>query len=434
LIDIRILRENPEKIRQNLEGRNIQDFPLDELLAKDRQRRDLITANQRLKEERNRITGEIAAKKRRGEDSQKLIEQMRTVSDEIEQNESATRVVEERVKELLARLPNFFDKEVPIGKDDTANKEIERWGVPESSNRKLNHTEIADMLDLLDMERAAKVAGARFYFLKRDLVRLNYALISYALDFIRQKNFTLLQPPYMLKRDAISGAVMLSDFEDVIYKIQDEDLFLIGTSEHAIASMHMGEVLNSTDLPLHYAGVSPCFRKEAGSHGKDTKGIFRVHQFEKVEQFVFCEPSRSEEEHRALLDNAKEFMRNLGIPYRVVLLSSGDMGKVPAKTFDIEGWMPGQRTYRELISCSNCTDFQARALGIKFRAKPHEESQFLHTLNSTLVATERTLAVVLENYYDPVSNSLRVPECLVSYMAGQHSIQPIMKATPEVSL
>jgi seryl-tRNA synthetase len=273
----------------------------------------------------------------------------------------------------------------------------------------------------------AKTSGARFYFLKRDLARLNYALISAALDYLRSREFILIQPPYMLKREAIGGAVILGDFEEVIYKIESEDLYLIGTPEPAIAAMHMDEIFNGSDLPIRYAGVSPCFRKEAGAHGRDTKGIIRVHQFEKVEQFVYCKPSESENEHRMLLQNAEGFMQELGIPYRVMLLSSGDMGKVSAKTFDIEGWFPSQGKYRELISCSNCTEFQSRALGIKYREKPHEESRFLHTLNSTLVATERTMAAMIENYYRKDARVIEIPKLLAPYMNSQSEITPVKK-------
>jgi seryl-tRNA synthetase len=278
---------------------------------------------------------------------------------------------------------------------------------------------------LIDVERAAKTSGARFYFLRRDLVRLNYALISFALDYLRKRDFVLIQPPYMLKRDAIGGAVILGDFEEVIYKIENEDLYLIGTSEHAIAAMHMGEIFDGNLLPLRYAGISPCFRKEAGAHGRDTKGILRVHQFEKVEQFVYCKPEDSENEHELLLKNAEGFMQEIGIPYRVMLLSSGDMGKVAAKTFDIEGWIPSQNNYRELISCSNCTEFQSRALAIKYREKAHEESKFLHTLNSTLVATERTLVALLENHYKKDLRAVEIPKPLIPYMNYQTEISPI---------
>ena len=271
------------------------------------------------------------------------------------------------------------------------------------------------MNGLIDIERAAKTTGSRSYFLRGQLVKLNYALIRFGLDFLERKGFELVQPPYLLNRRSMEGAVILSDFEDMIYKIEGEDLYLIGTAEHPLAAMHMDEVLNGSSLPLRYAGVSPCFRKEAGAHGRDTKGIFRVHQFEKVEQFVYSRPEDSWEEHERLLENAEEFYRLLGIPYRVVVLCTGDLGKVAAKTYDIEAWLPGQGKYREIVSCSNCTDYQARRLNLKFRDKPHEESRFVHTLNSTLVATERTMIAIMENYQRE-DGSIEVPKVLRDYV------------------
>ncbi|MDA4111243.1 MAG: serine--tRNA ligase [Thaumarchaeota archaeon] len=425
MIDIRILRESPEKIRGNLEKRNITNFPLDELFGLDKKRRDLISKNQKLKEERNKISVEVSRAKSSGKDAQDFISRMRTTSDEIADNDKQTQDANARLNELLAALPNFIDDGVPIGNDETANREVRQWG--ETKKADLDHIDISAIFDLIDIDRAAKTSGARFYFLRRDLTRLNYALISFALDYLRTRGFILIQPPYMLKRDAIGGAVILGDFEEVIYKIENEDLYLIGTSEHAIAAMHMDEIFNGTDLPIHYAGVSPCFRKEAGAHGRDTKGIFRVHQFEKVEQFVYCKPSESENEHQLLLQNAEGFMQELGIPHRVMLLSSGDMGKVSAKTYDIEGWIPSQGKYRELISCSNCTEFQSRALGIKYREKAHEESRFLHTLNSTLVATERTMVAIIENYFRKDAKVIEIPKPLVSYMNSLTEITPVKK-------
>jgi seryl-tRNA synthetase len=275
-------------------------------------------------------------------------------------------------------------------------------------------------MDLVDLERAAKIAGARFYFLKNGLVQLNHALIQYAMDFLSQKNYTLVQPPYMINRGSMEGAIIAEDFENVIYKVENEDLYLIGTSEHAVAAMHSNEILDGADLPLRYAGVSPCFRKEAGAHGKDQKGIFRVHQFEKIEQFVFSRPEDSWKEHEQMLSIAEEFYQNLGIPYKVMLLSSGDMGKISAKTYDIEAWMGGQSAYREIVSCSNCLDFQARRLKIRFRDKTNEQTQYLHTLNSTLVATTRTMVAIIENFQTK-DGHIKVPQVLQKYV-GKNSL------------
>lgn len=421
MIDIKLLREHPEQVKEMLLKRNIQ-FSLDDLFALDQERRRLITSSQILKTRRNQISLEIAKLKKAGKDADAYVAEMKEVSDQIAGADSRVRELDAKISELVQMLPNMIHESVPVGKDDTANVVVRTWGnPPEFEFGVKDHITLGEKTGLIDTARAAKTSGARFYFLNKDLVRLNYAIISFALDFISRRGYGLVQPPYMLKRDAASGAVLLSDFEDMIYKIENEDLYLIATSEHALAAMHAGEIFQAGDLPLRYAAISPCFRKEAGSHGRDTKGIFRVHQFEKVEQFVFCKPEESWEEHEILLKNAEEFLQAMEIPYRVMLLSSGDMGKVAAKTYDIEVYLPGQKNYREIVSCSNCTDYQARNLGIKFRYKPHEESVLCHTLNSTLVATERTLIAIMENHQQK-DGSILIPKTLRRYMDGQEVI------------
>jgi seryl-tRNA synthetase len=252
---------------------------------------------------------------------------------------------------------------------------------------------------------------------------MNNALVQFALDFLSGQGYTPVQPPYMLRKEPMAGAVILDDFQDVIYKIEGEDLYMIGTSEHAIATMHMDEIMEGKKLPIRYAGFSPCFRKEAGAHGKDMKGIFRVHQFEKVEQFIYCRPEDSPKEHERMLALSEEFYLKLGIPHRVMLLSSGDTGKISSKTYDIEAWMSGQNAYREIVSCSNCLDYQARRLAVRFRDKTNEETHLLHTLNSTLVATERTIVAILENYQTSNGN-VEVPQILQNYMGGIKEIKP----------
>ena len=419
MIDIKLLREHPEQVRDMLSKRNME-FPLDDLIRLDEERRSLVTKAQTLKTERNKFSIEVAKAKKSGQSADALIAKMKEVSDEIARADVRTKELEQEIQILMMKLPNLIHESVPIGKDETANMEVRKWGTVVDFAVK-DHIEIGEKLGLIDTERAARTSGARFYFLNKDLVRVNYALISSALDFISKRGYTLVQPPYMLNRESVSGAVILSDFEEVIYKVEGEDLYLIGTSEHAIVAMHAGTIFASADLPLRYASISPCFRKEAGAHGRDTKGIFRVHQFEKVEQFVFCKPEESRAEHEKLLKNAEEFLQALEIPYRVVLLSSGDMGKVAAKTYDIEAWFPGQSKYREVVSCSNCLDYQARRLGIKFRYKPHEESVLCHTLNSTLVATERTLIAIMENHQQK-DGSILIPKTLRKYMDGQEVI------------
>ncbi|HEX6561058.1 MAG TPA: serine--tRNA ligase, partial [Nitrososphaera sp.] len=331
---------------------------------------------------------------------------------------------EAKYLKLAALLPNMLHESVPVGKDEKDNVVVRTTGTIRTIvDKPKDHVDIATALDLFDIERAAKISGARFYFLKNELVRMNTALVHFALDYLTEKGYTLVQPPYMIRRQPMEGAVILGDFEDVIYKIENEDLYMIGTSEHAIASMHMDEILEGRQLPVRYAGVSPCFRKEAGAHGKDMKGIFRVHQFDKVEQFVYCRPEDSWKEHERMLQVSQGFFDALGIPYRVMLLCSGDTGKISAKTYDIEAWMPGQGAYREIVSCSNCTDYQARRLAIRFRDKTNEDTKLVHTLNSTLVAVQRTLVAIMENYQTP-AGTVEIPEVLQKYMGGLAEIKP----------
>ena len=420
MLDPKIIREEPEIIRKMLKNRAI-DFDFDGLVQCDKQRRELIIKTDELRKKRNDVSLEIAQKKKAGQDSAPLLEMMKEVSQKLEEMEETQNKVELDYKKLALTIPNLIHESVPIGVDETANKEIKKWGEPPRLDFKVqDHVDFSTSLDLVDLERAAKVAGARFYFLKNDLVQLNQALIQYALDFLSKKKYNLIQPPYMINRNSMEGAIIAEDFENVIYKVEGEDLYLIGTSEHAIAAMYSDEILDGTKLPIRYAGVSPCFRKEAGTHGKDQKGIFRVHQFEKIEQFVFSRPEDSWKEHELMLSIAEEFYKNLGIPYKVMLLSSGDMGKISAKTYDIEAWMGGQNAYREIVSCSNCLDYQARRLKIRFRDKTNEQTQYLHTLNSTLVATTRTLVAIMENFQTK-DGHINVPEVLQRYV-GKNTI------------
>ena len=414
MLDPKILRENPDKIRKMLKDRSM-DFTLDDLIRLDKERRDLIIKTDELRKKKNDISSEIAQKKKLGQETTDLIDHMREVSETLSKLETIQTKTESEYVRLALRMPNLIHETVPIGKDETANKEIRRWGKAPTFDFKIkDHIDISQSLDLIDLERAAKVAGARFYYLKNDLVKLNQALIHYALDFLSEKNYTPVQTPYLINRNSMEGAIITEDFEDVIYKIEGDDLYLIGTSEHALVSMHADEILEGKILPLRYAGVSPCFRKEAGAHGRDQKGIFRVHQFEKVEQLVFSKPDESWKEHERMLSVVEEFYQNLDMPYRIVVLSSGDLGKVSAKTYDLEAWMAGQNSYREIVSCSNCLDFQARRLKIRFRERTNDQPQYLHTLNSTLVATARTLVAILENFQTK-DGHVSVPKILQKY-------------------
>jgi seryl-tRNA synthetase len=421
MIDPKDLRDNLDKIIDMLDKRNLK-FPLNDLINLDKKRRELIASLQLERHKKNNIANIIAAKKRKNEDISTYIKQMEDTGKRIKLLEENISCNNSKFYSLIMLLPNYVHDSVPVGKDPTNNVIIRTLGTIKKFDYTIrNHIDIGENLNLIDTEKAAKISGSRFYFLKNDLVKLNHAIISFALDFISEKGYTLLQPPYMITKNAMEGAVILEDFKDVIYKIQDEDLFLIGTSEHAMAAMHMDQILEGSQLPIRYAGFSPCFRKEAGAHGKDMKGIFRVHHFDKVEQFVYSRPENSWQEHESMLNIAEEFYKKLGIPYRVVLLCSADLGKISSKTYDIEAWIPAQKNYREIVSCSNCIDYQARRLRIRFRDKSNEETKLVYTLNSTLVAVQRTIVAILENYQ--TTNGVMIPEILQSYMGGIQEIK-----------
>ena len=421
MLDPKLIKEKPQIIRDMLKARSV-DFDLDALIEFDQKRREFIIKTDELRKKKNQVSLEISQKKKVGEDTSSILDDMKNVSVELSKLESEQETIESKYSRLALTIPNLVHESVPVGVDESANKEIRKWGNIPNFDFKINdHIDISENLDLVDLERAAKVAGARFYYLKNDLVRLNQSLIHYALDFLAKKEYSLIQPPYMINRESMEGVVIADDFEDVIYKVEKEDLYMIGTSEHALAAMHSKEIIEGKNLPLRYAGISPCFRKEAGAHGRDQKGIFRVHQFDKVEQFVFSRPEDSWNEHEKMLAVAEEFYQKLEIPHKVMLLSTGDMGKVSAKTYDIEAWMAGQNAYREIVSCSNCLDYQARRLKIRFRDKTNEDTQYLHTLNSTLIATSRILVSIMENFQTK-DGHIRIPQILQSYMGNQKEI------------
>jgi seryl-tRNA synthetase len=419
MLDAKLLRENPVSVENMLKRRGI-DFPLDELIALDKKRRQLIGELQDFRHRKNMLAHTIAQKRAQTEKTDSInteLNDMKEVSNKIIELEKEQESVQSKFLNLMLSIPNLLHESVPSGSSERQNVVIKEYGhkTVKTSLFPKDHIDIATSLDLIELERAAKISGARFYFLKNELVKMNQALLNFGLDYLSYSGYTLTQPPYMIRREAMEGAIILGDFEQVIYKVDGEDLYMIGTSEHAVVSMHMDEILEGKKLPSRYASVSPCFRKEAGAHGRDMKGIFRVHQFEKVEQVVFCRPEDSWKEHERMLDLTEKFYEKLGIPYRTVLLCSADLGKVSAKTYDIEGWFPGQGSYRELVSCSNCLDYQARRLRIRFRDNTNEETKLVHTLNSTLVATERTMVSIIENYQTD-NGTIEVPEILQKYM------------------
>jgi len=427
MLDIRLIRESPQFMRDNLQKRgdpvNLQ--MLEELIDYDRKWREGLTKLNDLRHARKQITTEIATAKKNRKDAKNEILKAKEIDAEITQLEKQVTEGEEKVHHFLMRLPNLLHESVPMGKDENDNVQVKTWGDPRKFSFPVKgHIDLGLSMDILDIERAGKIAGARFFYLKGAGVQLDFALMSFALEEIIKRGFTAIEPPFLMRREPYEGVVALSDFEDVLYKVENEDLYLIATSEHPMAAMYMNEVLMAQDLPLKLAGISTNFRKEAGAHGKDTRGIFRTHQFNKIEQFVFCRPEDSWKIHEELLQNAEELVQKLGLPYRVVNVCTGDIGTVAAKKYDVEAWMPAQEGYREIISCSNCTDYQARRLNVKYREKEGEAPKgFVHTLNSTALATGRTIVAILENYQQQ-DGSVIVPEALRKYMVGLEKIGP----------
>ena len=427
MLDIKLIRENPELVRENLKRRGDPENlrMLDELIDCDRKWRQLLTELNELRHQRKTITMEIAALKKKGEDVGDRISKAKAVDAEITRLEKKVSDLEEKKHNLLMRLPNLLHESVPFGRDEHDNVPLRTWGeIPEFKFPVKDHIELGLSLDIMDIERAGKIAGARFFYLKNEGVLLDLALMNFALEEMIKKGFKPIEPPFLMRRKPYEGVVALSDFEESLYKIEDEDLYLIATSEHPMAAMYMNEVLKAEELPIKFVGVSANFRKEAGAHGKDTRGIFRTHQFNKIEQFVFCKPEQSWKIHEELIRNAEELVQKLGLPYRVVNVCTGDLGTVAAKKYDVEVWMPAQKAYREIISCSNCTDYQARRLNIKYREKEGEPPKgFVHTLNSTALATGRTMVAILENYQQE-DGSVIIPEVLRKYVGGIERIKP----------
>nr|MDO8099035.1 serine--tRNA ligase [Candidatus Njordarchaeota archaeon] len=425
MLDIKLIRDHPEIVKNNLKKRgDIEKIALvDELVELDKKWRENKKRVEELRHRRNVVSKKIAELKRSKQDISKQVEESQRIPREIKKLEEDAVTLEEKIRFILMRLPNILHDSVPVGKDDTENVEIRRWGNIKEHNFKVkSHIDLMIDLDLLDLDRAAKISGSRFYYMKNEAILLELALTKFAIDFLRDKGFAVVEPPFLIKREPYEGVTSLGDFEDTLYKIEGEDLYLIATSEHPMGAMFMNEVLPADSLPIKLAGVSPCFRKEAGAHGKDTKGIFRVHQFNKVEQFIFSKPEDSWKFHEELIGNAEEIYQKLGIPYRVVNICTGDIGAVAAKKYDIEAWMPIQKTFREVVSCSNCTDYQARRLNIRYREKTGERSEFVHTLNSTAVAMQRTIVAIVENYQQP-DGSIRIPKELVPFMGKIEEIR-----------
>jgi seryl-tRNA synthetase len=423
-MDIKLVRENPEAVVASLKRRGAVDkIPLVNLAAQaDSDWRRYKTEADRLRHRQNELTAEVAALKKKRAPIEDKLKEAEGIPQMIKDLEAKSAEASAKLNSALMSLPNILHESVPTGKDENDSVTVRTWGeAPDFGFQPKDHIDLLTALDMVDMERGAKVAGARFFFLKGEAVKLEHAIMQFALDFLRARGYTAVEPPFMLNRESYEGVVNLEDFGPVIYKIEGENLHLIATSEHPLVSMHMDEILETPKLPIRYCGFSPCFRVEAGAHGKDTKGIFRVHQFYKVEQVVFSKPEKSWRIHEELIGNAEEIYKALGIPHRVVVLCSGDTGFMSAKTYDLEAWLPGQGKYREMASASNITDYQSRRLRIRYREKQSDPTVLVHTLNSTAVVT-RTLVALVENFQQR-DGSVKIPKALSPYMDGITALQ-----------
>ena len=421
MLDIKLVRENPEIIKKDLNKRGDKDRLklLDKTIEIDKEYRNLLQETEKLRAQRNEISKNIAQQKKQGKKADKELKLASQIPKKIQDIEEKQNKINKQLKHNLMHLPNILHESVPKGETEEDNKVLKKSGKP-SKTKTESHVDIMEEYDLADLSRAAKISGARFWFLKGELAMLDFALQKYAIDFMHNRGYTILHPPFMMNKRAYEGVTDLKDFEDVMYKVEDEDLYLIATSEHPLTAMFMDEIFEEDALPIKSAGISSCFRKEAGAHGKDTKGIFRGHQFNKIEQIIICKPEDSWKFHEELLKNVEDFFESLNLPFRTVNICIGDMGTVAAKKYDVEVWMPAQQKYREVASCSNCTDYQARRLGMRFRNKG--KNTIVHTLNSTCVATSRALVGILENNQQK-DGSILIPNVLVSYMNGIRKLE-----------
>jgi seryl-tRNA synthetase len=402
VLDLREIREDPERAREGLRRRGFDLALLDEALELDERRRGLLPDLEELRRRKNEASKQIGELQRRGADASEAIEEVKGVSAREKELETALAEVEERRAVVLAALPNPADPTTPV-EDEVLREEGEAGAT--------GRTHVELLADWLGLEEGARLAGSRFVYLKGPLVRLEFALVQWALQLLDEKGFTPVVPPVLVREPALFGTGMLPDTEQQIYRVPEDELFLAGTSEVPLASLHAGEILEPGTLPRRYAGFSTCFRREAGAAGKDTQGIFRVHQFDKVEMFSFVGPDQSGEEHERLLAIEEEILRALGIPYRVVNIAANDLGASAAKKYDLEAWLPGQERYRELTSCSNTTAFQARRLDVRFRPEEGSSPSHVHTLNGTAVAVGRTIIAIAENHQRE-DGTVEVPEVL----------------------
>ena len=415
MLDARFVREHIDVIKKSLMERNAS-IQFDEFLRLEEQRRTLLKEAEELRNKRNVASEEVGKLRKQKQDAAKLIEEMKEVSDRIKELDEKLKSLEESTNEFLLNVPNIPHESVPVGKDETENVVVRRWGEPrEFDFEPLNHWDIGETLGIIDFERAAKIAGARFSLTKGFGAKLERALMNFMLDQHATKGYQEVLPPIIVNRDSMRGTGQLPKFEMELFRIVDPEFYLIPTAEVPVTNIHRNEILNEKDLPIYYTAYTPCFRREAGSYGKDVRGLIRQHQFNKVELVKFVRPEDSYAELESLTMNAEDILQKLELPYRVIALCTGDIGFSAAKTYDLEVWLPGQQKYREISSCSNFADFQARRANIRFKREGKKGTEFVHTLNGSGLAIGRALVAILENYQQK-DGSVIVPEVLRPYM------------------
>ena len=426
MLDIKFLRENPDLVKENIKKKfQDQKLPLvDEVIVKDRELRTMKQRVDDLRAQRNAMSKQIGGLMKEGkrDEAEAVKQQVASMADELKEIEEKEAEVRDRVQEIMMQIPNMIDPSVPIGKDDSENVELEKFGEPVVPAFEIPyHTEIMEKFNGIDLDSARKVAGNGFYYLMGDIARLHSAVISYARDFMIDRGFTYVVPPFMIRSNVVTGVMSFAEMEGMMYKIEGEDLYLIGTSEHSMIGKFIDTILDEKDLPYTYTSYSPCFRKEKGAHGIEERGVYRIHQFEKQEMIVVCKPEESADWFVKLYMNTVDLFRSLDIPVRTLECCSGDLADLKCKSVDVEAWSPRQQKYFEVGSCSNLTDAQARRL--KIRVKGSDGKYFAHTLNNTVVAPPRMLIAFLENNLNE-DGSVNIPEALRPYMGGQEKLVP----------
>ena len=422
MLDIKLFRENPELIFDSEKKRFRSTENAEKVIEYDTLWREGERRLNSLRAEKNKLSKSFKQAKKDG-NIEEVIAKSKEVAQEIKDLSAKNAEYLELRDDYRYKVGNVIDEDVPISDTEDDNVIVRKVGeLPDFDFEALNHVDLIEKIDGADIETAASIAGARFYYLKKDILHLNLALIQFALNELEAKGYTPLQTPFFVKGEVAAETSELGEFEETLYKVENEDLYLIATAEQTLAALHRNEIISPDDLPLRYYALSTCFRKEAGSHGKDTLGIFRVHQFEKIEQFIFSSPEESKNEHNRLMEVTEDIYKKLGLPYQIVAIVSSALNDNAAIKYDLEAWFPGSKTYRELVSCTNCGDYQARKTKTRIGRAGSGDAQILHTLNSTAIATERTMCCILENYQQ-ADGSVKIPEVLVPYMGGKTVIE-----------